>query len=238
MVAENVWSPALGLFFPSHCAACGIAVAEGLDFCRSCREAIRVIQPPRCEVCSQPYDGSTPVFVCPNCRGEGYHFHAAIAVVRARGPVREMVHRLKYGRELWLADVLGRILSEGLSDDRLRGVEFDGIVPVPLHPRRLREREFNQSALLASSLSKASGLPVRDVLARTRYTTTQTELDRRGRRQNLRDAFVVRKNADVTDLTLLVVDDVLTTGSTLDACAAALLAGGAASVHALTVARG
>lgn len=238
LILEKIWLPALGLVFPSHCAACGVAVEEGRDFCAGCEGAIRRIGPPRCGVCSQPFEGVMPEFVCPNCRGDAYHFQSAVAVVRARGPVRDLIHRLKYGRELWLAAVLGRVLTEGMDDERLRNVDFDGLVPVPLHPRRLREREFNQSALLASALSKASDIPVREVLGRVRYTTTQTQLDRRGRRQNLRDAFVVRKNADVTDLTLLLVDDVLTTGSTLDACAAALLAGGASSVYALTVARG
>jgi ComF family protein len=111
-------------------------------------------------------------------------------------------------------------------------------VPVPLHSKRLREREFNQAALLAGQLSLCSGLPVRDVLVRSRYTGTQTALDRAERRQNLRNAFSLRKNAEVTDQNLLLIDDVLTTGSTLDACAAILLEQGAESVRALTLARG
>ena len=115
---------------------------------------------------------------------------------------------------------------------------FDALVPVPLHPRRLRERQFNQAAILAEHLSRSSKIPVRDLLQRTRYTGTQTLLDRKARRQNLRDAFSLRQNVDVTDLDLLLVDDVLTTGSTLDACAAILLENGARSVRALTVARG
>ncbi len=230
--------PLVSLFFPAHCAGCGCRVGEGDDFCEECRDEIRVIQPPRCEVCSQPYDGVTAVFQCPNCRGEAFHFECAVAVVRSRGPVREMVHRLKYGRELWLGRVLAEIALRGFDDPRLSGVGIDALVPVPLHARRLREREFNQSEILAKNLSPLVGIPVAHLLARRRYTTTQTQLDRRGRRQNLRDAFVVRKNAAVTDRTFLLVDDVLTTGSTLDACAAALLGAGAASVFALTVARG
>jgi ComF family protein len=169
---------------------------------------------------------------------EAFHFESAVSVVRSRKVVRELIHRLKYSRELWLVSILGRILAQGVSDTRLDGQNFDAIVPVPLHPMRLREREFNQSQLLAVELSKSTTIPVKDVLLRTRYTGTQTALDRKERRQNLRNAFSLRKNADAADQCLLLVDDVLTTGSTLDACAAVLLEQGAESVRALTLARG
>jgi ComF family protein len=149
-----------------------------------------------------------------------------------------MIHRLKYGREMWLGRVLAGMLAGGLADRRLSGWHVDLLVPVPLHRRRERERGFNQSAVLAGELAGRTHLEMREVLERRRYTATQTQLDRRRRRQNLRDAFVLRKNADVTDLNILLVDDVLTTGSTLDACAGVLREAGAASVRALTVARG
>ena len=230
--------PLLSLFFPAHCAGCGRAVGENIDFCHECEATIEYIRAPRCEVCSQPYYGDMAEFNCPNCRSEAFSFDCAVAVVLSRGPVRDIVHRLKYAHEMWLARVLGALLVRGLRDERLDIIAFDGIAPVPLHPRRLREREFNQAALLASELSRTSGIPVIEPLARRRDTTTQTQLDRKGRRQNLRDAFIMRKNVDVTDKNLLLVDDVLTTGSTLDACAAVLLEAGASSVRALTVARG
>jgi len=226
------------LLFPAHCAGCRCRVDEGSDFCPSCAPEIEWIVPPRCETCSQPYVGMTPAFTCPNCRGEAFFFECAVAGVRSRGVVRDMVHRLKYGREIWLARVLAGLMERGLSDRRLAGVGIDMLVPVPLHPRRLREREFNQAFLLAEQLAVRSDLTFRDVLVRRRYTTTQTQLDRRGRRQNLRHAFVLRKNAEVIDKNILLIDDVLTTGSTMDACAEALLDAGAASVRGLTVARG
>jgi len=230
--------PLLSLFFPAHCAACGRRVDEGRDLCGDCAASVEKITPPRCDVCSQPVHGLTPVFTCPNCQDARFHFECAVSVVRSRGVVRDMVHRLKYGREVWMARVLAAWLVEGMGDIRFRGIDFDAIVPVPLHPRRLREREFNQAAVLAGHLARASNIPVIEPLARHHYTGTQTKLDRKERRQNLRGAFILRKNADVTDKDLLLVDDVLTTGSTLDACAAVLLAEGAASVRALTVARG
>jgi competence protein ComFC len=230
--------PLRTLFFPSHCAGCGRSVPDGDPLCRSCGESIEKIRPPRCEVCSQPYRGVVPTFTCPNCQGDTFHFDCAIAVVRSSGVVREMIHRLKYGKELWLGRILAAWMREGLDDPRLHGWTPDALVPVPLHPRRLREREFNQAEILCQELSRTSGIRVISPLARCRYTTTQTQLDRRGRRQNLRDAFIPGKNADVTNMNLLLVDDVLTTGSTLDACAAVLLEAGARSVRAITAARG
>ena len=237
-IAAPLLDPLLSLFFPPHCAGCGRAVPNGVSMCATCNESIEKIRPPRCEVCSQPYSGKVPIFTCPNCHGDAFHFECAIAVVRSSGVVREMVHRLKYGKEIWLGRVLAGWMHEGLSDPRLKNWTPDALVPVPLHPRRLREREFNQADILCHELSRICGTRVFSPLTRRRYTTTQTQLDRKGRRQNLRDAFILGKNRDVTNLNLLLVDDVLTTGSTLDACAAVLLEGGAASVRALTAARG
>jgi len=230
--------PLRSLFFPAHCAHCARRVEEGRDWCDTCAAGIERVKPPRCETCSQPYDGMTADFICPNCRGEKFSFVCAVTVARSHQTIRDVLHRLKYNREMWLARVLAKIQHEGFDDPRLAGIGFDALVPVPLHPRRQRERQFNQAAILAEHLSRSSKIPVREFLRRSRYTGTQTRLDRKARRQNLRDAFSLRQDADVTDLDLLLVDDVLTTGSTLDACAAILLENGARSVRALTVARG
>lgn len=238
-VAPAILEPVRSLFFPAHCAHCARRVEEGVDLCPDCAVLIERIREPRCEACSQPFDGAvSSKFVCPNCRDAGFSFRCAVAVVRSQRTIRDLVHRLKYGREMWLGRVLAQIQSEGFDDPRLADGAIDALVPVPLHPRRLRERQFNQAAVLAGHLSRMSGIPVLECLRRTRYTGTQTRLGRKGRRQNLRDAFALLQNAAVTGMDLLLVDDVLTTGSTLDACASILVEGGARSVRALTVARG
>ena len=173
-----------------------------------------------------------------NCGDRALSFDFATAAYRSRGVVRKLIHQFKYNRQIHLRHLLARMLTQGFRDHRLEVMRPQALVPVPLHPRRLREREFNQSELLAGALSRLCKIPVIFPLARCRYTTTQTKLDRKHRRQNLRDAFVLRNNADVTNRNLLLVDDVLTTGSTLDACASVLLESGARSVRALTAARG
>ena len=235
----RILEPFRSLFFPAHCAHCAGRVEDGADLCPECAILIERIAEPRCEACSQPFDGAiSSKFICPNCRNARFSFRCAVAVVRSHRTIRDLVHRLKYGREMWLGRVLARIQAEGLDDPRLADGAFDALVPVPLHPRRLRERQFNQASILAGHLSCFTGLPVLECLRRTRYTNTQTRLGRKGRTQNLRDAFALRQSESVIGMDLLLVDDVLTTGSTLDACASILLASGARSVRALTVARG
>jgi competence protein ComFC len=150
--------------------------------------------------------------------------------------VRELIHTLKYHRQTWPVSALAVIGSRGMRDLRL--APPDALVPVPLHALRQRDRGYNQAALLASAIARRTGHNLLDALKRQRPTTTQTHFDRRQRMRNLRDAFALRQNVNVTNLNLLLVDDVLTTGSTVNECARTLLAAGARHVDALTIARG
>jgi ComF family protein len=132
---------------------------------------------------------------------------------------------------------VGGWLCDTLEDPRLHGRRFDAVIPVPLHPARKRERGFNQAELLAELLCAHAGLKMHIALERIRYTTTQTAFDRAERMENLRDAFRLRRKANVQGLRVLLIDDVLTTGSTLSECARVLKQAGAISVHAATAAR-
>ena len=200
---------------------------------------MRRISLPYCSICSRPFPGSAGIVPqCPNCEDQTFAFASAVAVVQAQGLARELIHRFKYQRQFHLRRVLGAWLLAGFSDPRIEAEPVDAMVPVPLHPVRLRERGYNQAEALASIVSKQTGVPVSPCLQRVRYTLTQTRFDRVQRRRNLRGAFALRKNTSVTGKRLLLIDDVLTTGSTLHECAAVLLDHGAQSVRALTVARG
>jgi len=152
--------------------------------------------------------------------------------------VRKVIHDLKYGRQMHLRHLVGRWLLQAFADARLAREKFDLLVPVPLHPARKRERGFNQAELLGLELQRVAGIRCHSVLQRTRYTTTQTQFDRSERMENLRGAFRLRRRSDVRGLRMLLVDDVLTTGSTLSECASVLKKAGAASVFAATAARG
>jgi competence protein ComFC len=233
--AEGLFS----LLFPRECEGC----ARGLDrnecFCATCAEELPRITGPHCRICSQPFYGSIQgEFTCANCEGRRFHFTTAVAAYRSRGVVRNLVHRFKYDGHLYLRRALAELLLHGLADDRLHAEPIDALVPVPLHPVRRRTRGFNQAEVLARALTSRCGIPTADLLRRIRATTTQTRLDREERMENLRGAFQLRHTAGVKGKRLLLIDDVLTTGSTLDECARVLCEAGAESVLALVVARG
>jgi ComF family protein len=152
--------------------------------------------------------------------------------------VRDFIHRFKYWREFRLRHPLAAWAAEALEDDRIRAERVDALVPVPLFRARERNRQFNQAAELARLVGKRAGIPVSECLVRTRNTTSQLMHDRKTRMENLRNAFAMRHSREVKGRHLVLVDDVLTTGSTLDECAIVLLRAGAASVRGITVARG
>lgn len=237
--AHRAGNALLSLFFPPHCAQCGADTSPGCHLCETCGSEVRRIQPPFCYRCSEPFYGAIDgEFQCPNCADRKLHFECAVAPYLSRGVVREFIHRFKYNQHRYLRLPLGDWLAAALDDDRLKRQPFDLIIPVPLHSARLRERGFNQAELLGELLARRAGVPCRNLLQRTRYTTTQTRLAREDRMENLRNAFLVRQSSSVNNRHLLLVDDVFTTGSTVDECARVLRQAGAASVRVATVARG
>lgn len=235
---RRVGEATLSLLYPPHCAGCGRETPAEAHLCEACLRGARRIREPFCARCSEPFDGAiSGEFTCAECGGRDFHFQYAVAPYRAAGVVRELIHRFKYNRDFYLRHALAAWLAEGLADARLREPLPELLVPVPLHPAREREREFNQATELGELLSARSGIPLLEALRRTRYTTTQTQLDREKRMENLRGAFRLRQHAEVTGRHLLLIDDVYTTGSTVEECARILRLGGAASVRVLTVAR-
>jgi len=231
----------LGFFYPEICQLCGEQRATARDgyVCGHCWSHVRFIKPPFCERCGLPFAGDlTTPFECANCREMELHFSAARSAVAARGAVLEIIHRYKYQRALWFEPFLaGLLLRETVP--ALRGQDWDLIVPVPLHPLKQREREFNQAERLAVHLSAATQIPLNNnLLRRVVFTSTQTRLTRQERAANMRGAFALRPGARLDGEQVILVDDVFTTGATTSACAQTLLAAGADAVCVWTVARG
>jgi len=234
----ELFEAAGSLLYPPACALCGGKTRAGEYLCDECEAKAPRIVAPFCQQCSGPFDGAiSGAFTCANCAHRKIYFDAAVAVYRGRGIVRQIIHTFKYDRQVHLRHLVARWLCAAFDDDRLSGRQFDIVVPVPLHPTRQRERGFNQARLLADLLSLRISIPCRPLLKRIRYTTTQTALDRAERMENLHNAFRLRKNANVRGLRVLLIDDVLTTGSTLSECARVLKRAGAVSVYAATAAR-
>jgi ComF family protein len=236
--ATDLLRAAVSLFYPPACEGCGSDVPPKQYLCAECQSRAPRIVAPFCARCSEPFSGAIDgPFSCSNCADQKLYFEAAVAAYRARGIVRRLIHEFKYHRRLFLRHVIGDWLAAVVDDPRLSSRHFDLIIPVPLHPAKQRERGFNQAGLLAKRLSARMNVPVRPALERIRYTKTQTAFDRSERMENLRNAFRLRPAADVRGLQVLLVDDVLTTGSTLNECARVLKRAGASSIYAATAAR-
>jgi competence protein ComFC len=240
-LVQNALSTTLGLFYPEVCALCQDEPAtprEGYVGAK-CRRQVQFVRPPFCQRCGLPFAGDiTSPFDCTNCRTLELHFSYARAAVVARTVVLEAIHHFKYSRALWFENFLAELLVAEAAPV-LRGQKGSYIVPVPLHPLKQREREFNQAEILAARLSRATGIPLNaQLLRRVKATATQTRLKRDQRATNMHGAFAAREGAALDGERIIVVDDVFTTGATTNDCARALRKAGAGDVCVWTVARG
>lgn len=225
-VIDRLWAA----LFPTRCLGCR---RHGEPICSRCQEAIPWLGPERCPRCAEPSAMGGP---CGRCRrGEG-----ALDGIRAacafEGLVRQAIHDLKYRQARALAPLVAGFLAESLAR---RPLDADVIVPVPLAPARRRERGYNQSELIADHLAGTIGVrPTSSALRRLRETPPQVGRSAAERRENVRGAFACPDSDAVCGRRVLVIDDVATTGSTLEACAEPLKDAGAAQVFGLVVARG
>jgi len=228
-------------FYPRVCPGCGeISDRPGRHLCWACYARLELHTQAHCSICGHPAEGGVShAFVCGACKGAAKPaFDRARSAGRLAGVLREQIHQFKYGDALWLKNDLVDLLH-GCLLAHFTPEAVDAVVPVPLHPVRQRERSYNQAALLAQELSRRIGRRFDGrSLVRTRKTETQTRFDAAHRRMNILGAFEVAQPEWVTQRCVLLVDDVMTTGATLNECARMLKKAGARTVWALTVGRG
>lgn len=218
----------LDLIFPRRCIGCG---AEGEFLCLSCINLLPRFTLPYCECCAVPLSGGR---LCPNCLNLPPAIDGVRSLFLHRGMVRDAVHYLKYRNIKALARPLAELMAEYLESNPLPA---DLILSVPMHPKRARQRGYNQSDLLAEELSYMIDLPTASgSLVRLRNTPSQVSLGAEARRRNVQGAFHC-KSLFYQGKGVLLVDDVCTTGATMNACAVALKAAGVASVWGLTFSR-
>lgn len=227
---RSVASEVLDLFFPPRCEVCG---RLGAWLCAECIDSIPRLCPPFCRVCGVPLVAGS---VCQRCAVSPPEIDCIRSVGYFEGSLRQAIHAFKYDDVQALEEPLGRLIHDcWRKQPELKGVNL--VVPVPLHQDRVRQRGYNQSALLADVFSSHAEVRV-DVAAlrRVRATVPQVGLTANKRRDNVEGAFACMEGA-LAGKHVLLIDDVCTTGATLEACAAALYGGGAATVKALTLAR-
>jgi competence protein ComFC len=238
---KSLLNAGLGFVYPEVCQVCGEGRATPAEcyLCANCRASVRYIEPPFCERCGVPFQGAiSTAFECSNCRQAEWDFRSARSAVIARDPVLEVIRQYKYCRAFWFEPFLADLLIQRAAPE-LRLEHWDWMVPVPLHPARQREREFNQAERLARRLSAAVGIPLNTrLLQRVIPTQTQTLLSRAERLANMRRAFALRGVQALQGARIVLVDDVFTTGATTGACARVLHEAGAGQVSVWTVARG
>lgn len=234
----------LNFVFPPRCGGCDRRLPQNTRsrLCAECLSRIRLIHDPLCSICGIPFEGAAESHLCGRCATHKPHFRRARAIASYRAaededsdPLASMIRRHKYGLDQALGPVLVEALGHQLPVDR---EGYDVIMPVPLHSARLRWRGFNQAALLAGAVARELGGKL-DVssLVRMRATAAQTERGLEERRRNVQAAFIVMKPARIAAMRILLVDDVMTTGATVNECAKTLGEAGARWVDVLTLAR-
>ncbi len=232
-----LFDPFLSLLYPPRCLVCNLLGESGL--CAGCAAQIVPVAAPLCAVCGQtlaPEDGG-----CGDCRRRRPAYACARAMGAYDGVLRHAIHQFKYRDRPQLAVPLGLLLAAFAREQApaLNGMRFDAVLSVPMHPTRQRTRGYNQSARLAQVVGRELGLPLpASALVRIRPTRPQVGLSADARRTNLQGAFAVKQTAEVLGKTLLLVDDVVTSGSSLHECVLTLKAAGAKAVYALTLAAG
>ncbi|MGZ0707803.1 ComF family protein [Coraliomargarita sp. W4R53] len=241
MSLKQLMQPLAEVFFPRSCVHCGDAV-EASDYqflCRSCSRELFLSKPPTCTTCGYPFFGMmVGPRTCPHCVELNPLFDEGKTLFLAKGPARSVIHTLKYQSGFYvLQDVRAMIARAPYYRDYFEGAI---LVPVPLHSTKERERGFNQSRVIAETLAASTGAKgLQNMLVRTVYTQTQTRLSRTARHQNVKNAFALALDAVVIpDQTYIIVDDVFTTGSTLNACAAVLRDAGVNQIKVATLGHG
>jgi len=232
----------LEIFFPSHCVFCEKIISKDALFCNDCWVKLQFITDPKCKICAYPfdfqldYDAANPI--CASCLIKKPSYDKALTIFRYNHVLKKIIGDLKYRDQTFLAKKFTKILIDKAQNEI---ANCDLIVAVPLHQKRLRKRKFNQAVLLCRNLvkffPKKSFYP--DFLLRVKNTAPQVELRKKQRQKNLKRVFLLNKKYQdlVKNKKILLVDDVMTTGATLENCAKELKKAGAKTVVVLTIAK-
>ena len=236
-LAKHALTAVLDIVLPNHCLACEEALTGEHFLCDFCRDQLSFIEGSRCEECGKPVgEYSAREQRCAECKRHPLQFSQASAPLRYSTVTRDLLLKLKFERKPLIASYFAVFLAEHFA--RLYWLaKVDLIVPAPMHWFKHVARSYNQAALLASNMASQFGVPVSNSLKKTRHTQPQVRLARSDRLKNIAGSIEVKKPDAVKDKTVLLVDDVMTTGTTCSECARVLYEAGAEEVFVLTVAR-
>jgi len=236
----------LNLIFPLDCKICERPIREskGYSICGKCFKTIELIDKPHCVKCGKPFLISTDLFkrdreiLCSDCKRRKYSFEFARSVGIYLGVLKECIHLFKYYGEEKLTEPLGELLIDYLAKNQEFEKKVDLIIPVPLHKNDLKRRGFNQSVLLGRVIGNYFSIPLKEeVLIKKKLTPSQVNLSKKEREKNILRAFSIERTEEIKDKNILILDDIFTTGSTVEECAKELMKAHANNIFVLTLAR-
>jgi len=245
-VVKYIKEGLLNLIFPLDCRICEKPIREskGYSICEDCFKTIELIDKPYCVKCGKPFLISTDLFrqdkeiLCVDCKRKKYSFEFARSVGIYHGVLKECIHLFKYYGEKKLAEPFGELLIDYLVKDKEFKKKVDLIIPVPLHKNDLKERGFNQSVLLSRIIGNYFSIPVKEeVLIKKKLTSSQVNLSKKDRENNILRAFSIDKPEEIKGENILILDDIFTTGSTVEECAKELKKAKVNNIFILTLAR-
>jgi len=223
----------VNILFPRRCFMCNKIIQSGV-LCEECEMKIHFLKPPLCRICAKEINNN--LYVCRSCRGRKIYYDNLISCTAYKEPIKTLVHLVKYRHYDYIINFLSSLMVQYISKINIPIKNYDYMVNVPSHPLKLREREYNQSRLLAQNLSNSLGIPLKsDIIFCKNNRPSQTAVSKEMRAKNVENNFLVREKLDNMDI--IIIDDVITTGATLSECAKALKEKGANSVLALTLAK-
>ena len=236
---KDYWRSLVRIVYPAYCVSCRIPLFLSETYlCTTCGQKVEPLKAPLCLKCANPLPPyGSRLSTCAQCRSERRYFDRGFALVKYQDPVRTILHQVKFQKKLWLLKIFSEPLEQFSCSTQLKN--YDVLIPVPLDTRRERERGFNQALMIAQILAgrNREGVPVRQILRKRKRTFPQSQLKRQERLSNLNGAFLVKKRGSVRGKQLLLIDDIFTTGSTINECAKILKEDGAERVDFLTIAR-
>jgi ComF family protein len=239
ILKKEFWPTLLDIIFPEHCLGCGTCLAgrQPLAFCRFCMADVLCLTPPYCISCGKPFEKAAgDNHFCGRCLVKPNQYKLARAAVKYLGPVAKAVQEFKYGGKTSGLATFANLMHHYLQINPMPEVNI--ILPVPLHKKRLQQRGFNQALVLARKFFPQDRKTIEPlVLERHAWTLPQTGLDRTARKRNVKNAFAVSQPDKVKGKKVLLVDDVYTTGATVNECARILKKNGAKEIYVLTLAR-
>lgn len=237
-VLREYTSRFLNMIYPKRCIACGefLSHDDTRFACISCWKKIEVIKPLSCRMCSRPLDYGGEY--CPECRNKVFPYQALYSTLKYGDIIREYLHRIKFGKRAYLLKPLECFLFDVFERNKLM-LSADALIPVPLHPVRFRERGFNQSEILCDAISGKYNIRVlKDILVRKKNTLPQFDLSKSERHTNIADAFYISPvKKMLLPRTIVLVDDICTTGATFRECALTLKKSGVKNITCLSLAR-